>query len=186
LLDVSRAELGRLDLTLAPTDATAIVGRVVEATQGLARSRAIVVDGPDTLPVVWDAVRVEQILNNLVGNAVKYAPSGEVRITVDPVDDETVRITVRDHGPGIPDSTKTRLFERYFRADDGHDDGDRTDGLGIGLYISRTIARALGGELTVADAEGGGARFDLILPRDGTAGPPAGPSPSRSRATSPA
>jgi signal transduction histidine kinase len=101
----------------------------------------------------------------LVSNAVKYTPGGLVEVAVLDEGSDRVRVTVRDHGPGIPAEAKGRLFDRYFRS--GFEEGsDRAgDGLGLGLYISRVIARAHGGDLTVADAPGGGALFTLVLPR---------------------
>ena len=170
LLDVSRAELGRLDLSLAPIDAAATVRRIVEAARGLDPARPVTVEAPDRLPAVWDEVRVEQVLTNLIDNALKYASHGGVQVTVGGDDAGGVTVAVRDSGPGVPDTAKARLFERYYRG--GRDtsapgtDGNGTDGLGLGLYVSRKIARAHGGELTVADAPGGGAVFALRLPRD--------------------
>ena len=175
LLDVSRAELGRLDLSLAPADAAALVGRVVAATRGLDPTRQIVAEGPKALPVVWDEVRVEQILANLVANAVRYAPSGEVRVTYGADRDGIVSVTVSDHGPGIPDAAKARLFERYYRAagetapgaePKPEGDGGPGDGLGLGLYISRKIARAHGGDLTV-ESDADLTTFRVRLPLDG-------------------
>lgn len=168
LLDFSRAELGRLDLSVGPTDASAIVRRVAAGAQGLSAAHEIVVEAPAECPVVWDEVRIEQVLTNLVTNAAKYAPGGEIRLTLREAGDG-VELTVRDQGPGIPNAAKARLFERYYRAPGaarGGDDGSPgPEGLGLGLYISRKIALAHGGDLTVADAPGGGALFSLALPR---------------------
>lgn len=171
MLDVSRADLGRLDLSLAEADAAALVARAVDAAQGLAAGRRIVADVPEQLPVVWDDVRVEQILGNLLGNAVKYAPTGNIHVSVEANEDD-VRIAVRDHGPGISDLAKARLFKRYYRAgardavDEEGDNEAAIDGLGLGLYISRRLAQVHGGDLAVADAPGGGAIFTVTLPRN--------------------
>jgi two-component system, OmpR family, phosphate regulon sensor histidine kinase PhoR len=171
LLDVSRAELGRLDLELGPADAADVVRRVVDGARGLSADHPVVAATPDRVPVVWDELRIEQVLANLVGNAVKHTPGGEIAIALDEHPDGTIRIAVRDQGPGIPDSTKGRLFERYFRAgaEDPADGG--ADGLGLGLYISRLIARAHGGDLTIADAPAGGALFTLVVPRQAVPAP---------------
>lgn len=173
MLDISRADLGRLDLSLKETNAVAVVTRAVDAAQGIDAERRIIAGGPEQVPVVWDDLRVEQILGNLLGNAMKYAPTGDIHVSVE-ADDDVVRIAVRDHGPGISELAKERLFERYFRvggsvSDTAESGATAIDGLGLGLYVSRTLARAHGGDLTVADAHGGGAIFTLILPRNAAA-----------------
>ena len=167
LLDVSRAELGRLDLTPRATDAASLIDRVVENARGLSPAHQIVADVPGQVPAVWDEMRIEQVLTNLISNAVNHTPGGEVRITATETDDDQIQISVSDQGPGIPDAAKTDLFDRYYRRtlEPGHD-GAANNGLGIGLYISRVLARAHGGDLTVADAPGGGAVFVLRLPRE--------------------
>jgi len=167
LLDVSRAELGRLDLTPAPTDAAVLVGGAVSAARGLSSEHRIEAEVPERLPVVWDPVRVEQVVTNLITNAVKYTPGGAIVVGLATTDDDRVRLTVRDHGPGIPDEIKANLFDRYVRrgGDEAAEAPAAGNGLGLGLYISRLIARAHGGDLLVADAPGGGALFTLDLPR---------------------
>ncbi len=163
LLDVSRAELGRLDLEIDNADAAAIVRRVVDGARGLSTTHRIRGDAPESVLVTWDAIRIEQVLTNLVGNAVKYTPGGDVVVTLEEASGDLVRISVRDHGPGIRNAAKSNLFERYVRANG--DIQSEGDGLGLGLYISRLIARAHGGDLTLHDAAGGGALFVIAIPR---------------------
>lgn len=163
LLDVSRAEMGRLDLTLAETDAAAVVRRMVGAARGLSSEHDLRAETPETVPVVWDEVRIEQVLTNLVSNAIRYSPSGPIQVTVDVTDDDWVRIGVRDFGPGVPEHLQIRLFDRYVRG--RRREQNEGSGLGLGLYISRLIAQAHGGDLSVDNAEGGGALFTLELPR---------------------
>jgi signal transduction histidine kinase len=171
LLDVSRAEMGRLDLALAETDAAMVVRRTVDAARGLSGAHELQVDTPDELPVVWDEVRIEQVLTNLVSNAIRYTPGGIVRVTVDLTEDDWVRIGVRDHGQGIPEPLQLRLFDRYVRGR-GRERHEGS-GLGLGLYISRLIAQAHGGNLSATNVEDGGALFTLTLPRaSGTTPPP--------------
>lgn len=166
LLDVSRAELGRLELTLAESDAAAVVRRTVEAARGLSADHRVVAATPAELIVVWDEVRIEQVLTNLVGNAIKYTPGGEVRVTLELTAEDWLRIGVRDQGSGIPAHLMLSLFERYVRggAPELGESGEAS-GLGLGLYISRLIARAHGGNLSATNLDEGGAHFLLVLPR---------------------
>jgi excisionase family DNA binding protein len=168
MLDISRVGLGRLDLSIAATDASEIARSVVTTVGGIAAGREIRVTAPERLPVQWDEVRVEQILVNLLTNAVRYAPDGPIDVDVRKSGEHQVCITVRDYGPGVPTRIQKRLFKQYYRFDDGQEDRERaldgSQGLGIGLYISARLARAHGGTLEVERAEGGGARFLLTLP----------------------
>jgi len=168
MLDISRVDLGRLDLSIAPTDASAIVQSVVSTVGGISVDREIRVTAPDRLAVQWDEVRVEQILVNLLTNAVRYAPEGPIDVNVWKCGFDEVCIMVRDFGPGVPPRIQKRLFKQYYRFDDAQDDRERaldgSQGLGIGLYISARLARAHGGTLEVERADGGGARFILTLP----------------------
>jgi signal transduction histidine kinase len=170
MLDVSRVDLGSLDVSVAEVDAGLLVRSVITEAQGLNSDRPIVLRGPETLPVVWDAARVQQVLGNLMQNAARYAPEGPVEVELCEFDGDRVRITVRDHGPGVPARIKKRLFKQYHRFDDGQDArelaANGNHGLGIGLYISARLARAHGGSLTVENAVDGGAIFTLELPRD--------------------
>jgi signal transduction histidine kinase len=170
MLDVSRVDLGSLDVSVSDTDAGMLVRSVVLEAQGLNSDRPIEFRGPETLAVVWDAARVQQVLGNLMQNAARYAPEGPVAVELCHSDPDRVRITVRDHGPGVPAAIKKRLFKQYHRFDDGQDARslatNGNHGLGIGLYISARLARAHGGSLTVENAADGGAIFTLDLPRD--------------------
>ncbi|MDQ3043578.1 MAG: ATP-binding protein [Chloroflexota bacterium] len=170
LLDVSRADMDKFDLAFASTDAVALVRAAAANVRGVAKERSIDVEAPAKLPVVWDQVRIEQVLANLLSNAIKYAPEGAIEVNVESTGEE-VRISVRDHGPGVEDAFKARLFERYYRAPRENAVGEASgsqaaEGLGLGLYISRKIVDGHGGTLSVSDADGGGAVFTLTLPRD--------------------
>jgi len=111
--------------------------------------------------------RVLQILINLIGNAIAYSPEGSrVTITAAQVDAGRAAITVRDQGPGISAEQATRIFEKFERL--GRDSAGGTDkGSGLGLYIARLLARAMGGELSLVSSEGEGAAFTLALPQAG-------------------
>lgn len=107
--------------------------------------------------VVGEFRRVLQILLNLVGNAIRYSPGGtEIRITIDPA---ASSISVEDDGPGIPEEDRERVFTKFERLGRSGDGGS-----GLGLFISRKLARAMGGDLIVQEGMAGGARFTLSLP----------------------
>ena len=174
MLDVSRVDLGSLDISVHEADAADLVQEVVNEASGLNPERPVLLNRPESLPVVWDAQRVQQVLVNLMANAARYAPDGPVEVDLSLTGEDRVVITVRDYGPGVPPRIRRRLFKQYYRFDDGQDDrglaADGNRGLGIGLYISARLARAHGGTLTVEDAPGGGAVFVLDMPRNATAG----------------
>ena len=166
LLDVSRADFDRITLECDRCDGAVIVAQAVETARGQATTAHILVAVlPDELPVVWDHVRIAQVLDNLLSNALKYALPGEIRVSLRAVEEGQVEITVMDEGPGMSDAVRARVFERYYRAA-GNSSGP--DGLGIGLYISSRIAAAHHGRISVADAPGGGSVFTVRLPLDAT------------------
>jgi signal transduction histidine kinase len=113
-------------------------------------------------PVVgsWDPVRVEQVVANLLSNALRYGGGAPVRVIVESAGDE-VSISVRDSGPGIEPALRERIFERFFRADSG----DSTGGLGLGLAVVRELVSAMGGTVAHDDWESPGASFTVRLPR---------------------
>jgi signal transduction histidine kinase len=110
-----------------------------------------------------DPARLRHILDNLMSNAVKYTPAGGVvRVHVaDGTGDGSLRIEVRDSGPGVPPHLRERVFEEFFRVDPGD---AAIAGHGVGLSISRRLSRGLGGDITIGDAPEGGAAFTLCLP----------------------
>lgn len=174
MLDVSRVDMGRLDVSPAETDAVSLVTEVVNAAVGLDPNRQFNLEAPERLPVVWDAARIHQVLSNLMQNAARYAPGTPVDITLEEIPGDRVRVRVRDHGPGVPEAIRRRLFKQYYRFDDGRDEehhvaADGSRGLGIGLYISARLVRAHHGTLSVHNDPGGGAAFTLDLPRDASA-----------------
>jgi signal transduction histidine kinase len=107
----------------------------------------------------WDEFRIEQVIVNLLTNALRYGGGGQVELSVHEIGCN-VRIDVRDHGKGISPDFIDRIFEPYER---GAKSGE-PKGLGLGLYISRQLATSHGGELTVQSTPGQGATFSLLLP----------------------
>jgi signal transduction histidine kinase len=162
LLDVTRFSRGQFELTLAPTDLRSVVEETVARFRIVAsRHTFVVVIAPGAYDGEWDRDRLEQVLNNLISNAVKYSPDGgEVTISMQR-EDGWVQVAVRDQGMGIDEEHQRRLFERFYRA--GAEGGD-IQGLGLGLYVTRRIVAAHGGTITVRSAPGDGAEFSVRLP----------------------
>jgi signal transduction histidine kinase len=161
LLDVSRIESGRMEvhreLVDVPERATRIIAGRVAAGESEDRYRLEVVsDLPDT----WlDADKVDQILSNLVENAVRHG-AGIVTVVVESArigGDQAVAVSVRDQGEGIPPEMAHRVFRQFWR-------GKRRGGTGLGLYIVKGLVEALGGDITVGRAPGGGAEFRFTVP----------------------
>jgi two-component system OmpR family sensor kinase len=159
--------LARLDeapeLILAPVDLSVLARDAVEDAHAMAPARAIELDAPDAAVVSGDAHRLRQVLANLMRNALVHTPEATA-IEVSVVQDEqTVTLSVRDHGPGLPDGSPEQLFDRFWRAEAGRERGRA--GAGLGLSIVGTVVGAHGGHVSAADAEGGGARFVVVLPK---------------------
>jgi signal transduction histidine kinase len=130
-----------------------------------AREKDITLDAPragESLPAFAEFRRVLQVLINLITNAIRYSPAGsQVWVRLEE-DEGRARVIVADQGPGLSEPDMARIFEKFERLGRSGDGGS-----GLGLYISRRLARALGGDLTVESAPGQGARFILELPADG-------------------
>jgi signal transduction histidine kinase len=109
------------------------------------------------------------VLGNLTQNADRYARGTPLEVRLSVTEQDRVRISVRDHGPGVPSEIRRRLFRQYYRFDDGSGDSmavmtDGSRGLGIGLYVSARLVKLHGGRMRVQDAEGGGAEFIIEMP----------------------
>lgn len=161
LLDVSRLSEGRLQLDLEEVDLAAIVGEVVERFREeivLARC-AVEVQAPEHAAGWWDRSRLEQVVTNLLSNALKYGAGTEVRISVD-TDTRQARLVVADQGIGIAPEYLPHIFGRFERAVSAKE----YSGVGLGLYIVREIVTALGGTVAVTSERGQGTAFTVELP----------------------
>jgi signal transduction histidine kinase len=162
LLDVSRLGANRLTLERKTTDVATLVTSLAASLQNNAKRHTITVNGPSTIMAFVDPLRIEQVIANLLDNAMKYSPDGEnVRVELSEPDAQTLRLVVTDHGVGIPYEHRTRIFDRFFQA---HGDGYQ-GGLGLGLYISKQIIMLHHGELEAEFPSEGGTRFIVTLPR---------------------
>jgi PAS domain S-box-containing protein len=164
LLDVSRIATGNLRLNLERFDLVEVVRETVERLRDQAATAGCVlqVDAPGSIEGDLDRLRVEQVLTNLISNAIKYAAGKPIEVSATRTNDVAV-IEVRDRGPGIAAKDMPRIFERFERAVSSHHHG----GLGLGLYVARQIAEAHGGAIAARNAAGGGACFTVRLPLGG-------------------
>jgi two-component system OmpR family sensor kinase len=147
-----------------PVDLTALAGDAVDDARAVAPDRDIELRGAGNGAVVVDGDpgQLRQVLANLVRNALVHTPAGTpVEVAVRTRGDEAL-LEVRDHGPGLPTSDPRELFDRFWRADPGR--GRGRAGAGLGLAIVAGVVTAHGGRADAADAEGGGARFTVVLP----------------------
>jgi signal transduction histidine kinase len=162
LLDVSRIATGRLELAKEEVDLVQLARDAIDRYSDEAKRVAseISLEAPRVVEGRWDALRLEQVFANLLGNALKYAAGSKVTIRVAASDDE-VKVEVADQGPGIAAEDAARIFVRFERAAPARHYG----GLGLGLYIARQVVEAHGGTIEVRDTPGGGATFSVTLPR---------------------
>jgi signal transduction histidine kinase len=160
LLDTSRIGEGRLALERVPHDLVPLVEEVAAAARLSAAAHPLLVKTPAKVVAYVDPLRVEQVLTNLVDNAIRYSPEGglvEIALTDHA---HELGITVRDHGIGIPSEHLPRVFDRFYRAHEGRG----IAGPGLGLYISREIVTLHGGQIDVECPADGGTRFVVTLP----------------------
>ena len=162
MLDVSRIRSGVLSLRPGATELSALLRRIVSdlARQAGDAGCAITLDAGVEVTGWWDEFRIEQVIVNLLTNALRYGACCPVHVTLTATDTEA-RIAVRDGGEGIAEAMQAKIFEPYERGVDTGVNG----GLGLGLYISRQLSEAHRGTLTVRSSPGDGATFTLTLPR---------------------
>jgi signal transduction histidine kinase len=171
LLDVAKVESGAMAASYAAVDLAGLVRATASCFDGLADERHIdyAVRTPDSLPAEVDPAQIGRVLLNLLSNAFKFAPHhGVVSCELTAEGDDTVTITVRDDGPGIPPEARPQIFERFYQAES--DATRRVGGTGLGLAIARDFVVLHGGTIAVGDAPGGGAQFTIGLPRTAPAG----------------
>ncbi|HET6435764.1 MAG TPA: ATP-binding protein, partial [Xanthomonadaceae bacterium] len=166
-LDLARIESGRLELDPQPFDLRALVAEVVALSAPLARERGLrfveQVDADAPAMLRGDALRIKQILLNLLGNAGKFTERGEIGLRVSALSPAGVRFAVHDTGPGLNAEQQARLFRRFEQAE-GARTAARYGGSGLGLAISQELAAAMNGRIGVRSAPGQGTCFEVDLP----------------------
>jgi PAS domain S-box-containing protein len=170
LLDLDRLIAGKLQFDVQAQPLAPLLQATAEAIRPYASTRSIHVDAPaDTLQAVVDGARFQQVLSNLLSNALKFSPEGaEVRVHTETVGDR-VQILVSDRGPGVPADFVDRLFERFAQADAS--DTRARGGSGLGLAIVRELSERMGGHASYRPNPGGGAQFVLDFPLAATTAP---------------
>ncbi|NRD55735.1 hybrid sensor histidine kinase/response regulator [Corallococcus exiguus] len=163
LLDISRLQAGRLSLELEPFDLSQLVLETRDRMAVLSQTHELMVELPERLEGTWDRGRLDQVLTNLLSNAIRYSPEGGqvlVRLAVE--GDSGVHLSVKDQGVGIPSEKQRLIFERFGRAH-----GSKYGGLGLGLTISQGIVEQHGGRIWAESTGtvGQGSTFNVWLPR---------------------
>jgi ammonium transporter len=164
ILDLSRVEAGQVRLDISETNLPRVLREVADSLEPLIdrpRVRLAVEVEPGLPPVATDADKVRQILMNLLSNAIKYTDEGSIAVRAQAADGRLL-VSVSDTGAGIPATELGKIFDEFHRADTAAARGRR--GTGLGLTISRRLARALGGDVTVESQIGIGSTFTLDLP----------------------
>jgi heavy metal sensor kinase len=168
MLIISKTEAGLGQFDSQEVDITRVVQDACELFLPMAENEGVslVCDAPQGLSIDGDIRMIQRMISNLLDNAVKYTPAGgKINIAAQPDGRQSIQITIKDTGVGISDADIPHIFERFFRCDPSRSQ----TGTGLGLSLARAIARAHGGEITVASVPNTGSTFTIILPKEGQA-----------------
>ncbi len=165
LLDVTRLQAGRLQLQFEPTDLVALVQRIIKRFSVTTEQHQIEFEtSTENIVVTIDPRRIEQVVTNLISNAIKYSPDGsKIEIAVlEDMSSNNALFFVRDYGIGIPAHQQSRIFSRFMRADNAHT--NNIGGTGLGLYLCRELVERHNGRIWFESIEGQGSTFYVSLP----------------------
>ncbi len=166
ILDMERIEGGKFHLELAPQKLTDLVQESMDSYRQIATRKRIQLTADFANVhgrIACDKDRISQVLSNLIGNAVKFTPDGgfvTIKVSETEVD---IEVSIQDSGPGIPQDQQTRIFDRFAQLDN-----KQRQGLGLGLYISKTLIESHNGKIGVLSTQGKGSKFYFTLPKNGT------------------
>jgi signal transduction histidine kinase len=166
MLVISKTEAGVNKLDAKELDIGAVVRDACELFQSPAEDKdlRLVCDVPGNFSISGDNRLIQRMIANLIDNAIKYTPAGgSIEVTVNTVNHDAVAITIQDTGIGISEKDMPRVFERFYRCDPSRSEA----GIGLGLSFVRAIARAHGGDITVAGGSNRGSTFKVTLPLAG-------------------
>ncbi len=165
LLEVSRLEQGRMTIMTKKADITPIIEQVCKDLTLVAEKKGlkIIYTKPtNKLPeVMIDSIKIEEVLNNLIGNAIKYTEKGEIKVFTN-ISDNFVIVSVSDTGAGIPEHAKHHLFTKFYRVESNITAGAK--GTGLGLYVTKNIIESHGGNIQVESVVGKGSIFSFSIP----------------------
>jgi two-component system, OmpR family, sensor kinase len=165
LLDVGRMNATRMHPHVEPVDFAEVVREIVEsyAPEAAFNRSTLSLEAPRTLPGRWDRLGLEQIVSNLISNAIKFGAGEPIEVTLASKEDSCVQFEVRDHGIGIAEVDQERIFGRFESLSNmpGH-----PAGAGVGLWLVRGLVESHGGRISVSSAAAQGATFTVVLPLD--------------------
>jgi len=169
ILDLSRIEAGRLDLKPTFVDLPELIRKVEGRIEQQAAGRRLLLDVPVVMePVLAEQAKLEQVMLNIIGNALKYSPEGgDIEISVRRLKEKAM-VSVTDHGIGIPEEQLPFIFEKYHRG--GKSEGGGIRGAGLGLFVTKSIIEAHGGRIWAESTEGKGTSMIFTVPLLGEAG----------------
>ena len=166
ILDLSKIESGAMELYLSPVYPSILTNEIVESLQSLAGDKDIhlSINIAENTPqiILGDTKKLEQILTNLIGNAIKFTEKGDVIVTVQATDNSTWQFSVKDSGIGIPEDSIAKIFDAFKQLDSGA--SRKYKGTGLGLAITKRLVEAMGGNITVESELEKGSTFTVTLP----------------------
>jgi PAS domain S-box-containing protein len=165
ILDMEKIETGKVVFVLKRIEVRALVEQAIDAIRGLTDGCGVRIRldaASDAGDIRGDSDWLLQVVTNLLSNAIKFSPTGEEVVVAIEIRSPTIRISVRDHGHGVPEDFKQRIFEKFAQADAS--DARQLGGTGLGLSIVKQIVTRLGGAVGFDDAPGGGATFHVEFP----------------------
>lgn len=168
-LEIARYDAGKMTLQPVETDVRSVLDSILEIIEPLARSKNLTLEidtSQAPLQVVTDPLRLQQVLTNLLSNAVRYTDSGSIEVKCQQLTGQQWSITVSDTGIGIPLAAQNQIFEPYFRVEFQPEDAPpiSRDGTGLGLSIVSRLVALMQGTITVESQPGQGSRFVIVLP----------------------
>jgi len=168
VLHLGHLESGLFSFSREPQVVKALILSTLAEIDGMLEGRSVEIDIPESVPPILAEPRLmKHVLKQLLENAIKYTPQGMPLSISSATSDGMVTIEVADHGPGIPEADRQRIFDKYYR---GENSKDRTVGLGLGLAIAKSIVKAHGGQIWVSSNHGCGSVFHLSVPSPGLVG----------------
>jgi len=168
ILNLDKIESGKYKINTSLLKVDDILKSCIDNNSVASREKEITIKYHvigETKPFYADKIKLDQLFNNIISNAVKFSPANsEIQVIYKTIRDEKVEITICDNGPGIPDKDIKAIFNRYYQADPGEAKTKRGHGTGLGLYISKEITKLHSGKISVENRKEGGCCFLIQIP----------------------